>query len=210
MARIGIVGGTFDPIHNGHLLLGRQAYEEYQLDEIWYMPSGQPPHKKDHRVSDAADRCAMVQLAIDNIDGFYLSEFETSRQGNTYTAQTLALLKETYPRHEFYFIIGADSLYQIESWYHPRQVLAMVKILAADRQYQQPHPDMEERIRYLNRELGGHVERLHCSEIDISSEDIRRRVQNGQPIADLVPEAVEAYIYEKHLYQRELHLEDSL
>ncbi len=203
MSKIGILGGTFDPVHNGHLLLGRQAYSEYHLDEIWYMPSGQPPHKKDHHVTAAEHRCAMVRLAIAGNHGFCLSEFETRREGNTYTAQTLALLKRQYPQHEFFFIIGADSLYQIENWYHPEKVLAMAEILAADREYQPDHPSMEDQIRYLTQRFGGRIRRLHCREMDVSSEDIRNKVRAGKPIAGLVPPEVESYIYENHLYTEE-------
>ena len=133
MGRIGIMGGTFDPIHKGHLLLGRHALKEYRLDQVWYMPSGQPPHKRDHDITDVKDRLAMVELAIRHDPDFLLSDFETSREGNTYTAQTLRLLKEAYPQHEFFFIIGADSLYEIEYWYHPEKIIGVVPILVADR-----------------------------------------------------------------------------
>ena len=114
MRRIGILGGTFDPVHNGHLLLGEQAYREYGLDEIWFMPSHVPPHKKDHLITDGAARIRMLELATESIPYFTVSDFEMGREGNTYTAQTLALLKEAYPDIEVYFIIGADSLYQLE------------------------------------------------------------------------------------------------
>ena len=94
MRRIGILGGTFDPVHNGHLLLGEQAYREYGLDEIWFMPSHVPPHKKDHFITDGAARIRMLELATESIPYFTVSDFETGREGNTYTAQTLALLQE--------------------------------------------------------------------------------------------------------------------
>ena len=131
MRRIGIMGGTFDPIHNGHLAVGRQAYREYQLDEVWFMPSGHPPHKKDHAVTDAADRCAMTRLAIRNDPYFRFSDFEVRREGNTYTAQTLTLLRRQYPDVRFYFIIGADSLFEIESWYMPEKIMEQAVILVA-------------------------------------------------------------------------------
>lgn len=115
MGKIGIMGGTFDPIHNGHLMLGEQAYREYGLDEVWYMPSGHPPHKKNHHVTVPAMRFEMTKLAVKGHKGFFCSDFEVRRSGNTYTAQTLSLLRKSYPGHTFYFIIGADSLYEIEN-----------------------------------------------------------------------------------------------
>ncbi len=203
MANIGIMGGTFDPIHNGHLLLGRQAYTEYGLDCIWYMPSGQPPHKKDHRITPAEDRCAMVRLAIAHEPGFQLSEFETSREGNTYTAQTLKLLHEAYPEHKFFFIIGADSLYEIEGWYHPEEVLALVPILVAEREYPHDHLTMDQQIAYLSEKYTCNIQKLHCQEIDVASADIRQALADGRSIQEFVPAAVEAYIIAHHLYQEE-------
>ena len=135
MGKIGIMGGTFDPIHNGHLLLGEQAYEEYGLDQIWYMPSGQPPHKKDHNVTAGRIRLDMTRLAMEGHEGFTCSDFEVMRSGNTYTSQTLEMLHGLYPGHTFYFIIGADSLYEIEHWHEPEKVLAQAVILAAVREY---------------------------------------------------------------------------
>ena len=133
MRRVGILGGTFDPVHNGHLLLGEQAHREYGLDEIWFMPSHVPPHKKDHHITDGAARIRMLELATESVPYFSVSDFEMGREGNTYTAQTLALLKEAYPDIEVYFIIGADSLYQLESWYHPEQVMAQAVLLVSGR-----------------------------------------------------------------------------
>ena len=149
MRRIGIMGGTFDPIHNGHLAVGRQAYREYQLDEVWVIPSGQPTHKKDHAVTDAADRCAMRWLAIRNDPYFRFSDFEVRREGNTYTAQTLTLLRRQYPEVRFYFIIGADSLFEIESWYMPEKIMEQAVILVAGRGYSRAKRSLEDQIRYL-------------------------------------------------------------
>lgn len=201
MAKIGIMGGTFDPIHNGHLLLGRQAYEEYGLDFVWFMPSGQPPHKKDRHVSSMEDRCAMVKLAIEGQKGFVFSDFEVSREGNTYTAQTMKLLKEAYPQHEFSYIIGADSLYEMESWYHPAEVLASVPILVASREYDKEHPVMKKQIDYLIDRYGARIQILHCREINISSEEIRQAVGKGLFADDCVPKGVGQYIRSHCLYR---------
>lgn len=201
MKRIGIMGGTFDPVHNGHLLLGRQAYEEYDLDEIWYMPSHIPPHKKDHTITDSDHRIEMLRLALDGIPFCHVSEFEMKREGNTYTAHTLELLKDEYPDHRFYFIIGADSLFQIERWYHPEKVMALTTLLVSGREYAGAERSFDEQIRYLTDKYGAVIHPLHNEEVDIASADIRRRVSEGKDIAKDVPAAVEAYIRSRRLYQ---------
>lgn len=201
MARIGIMGGTFDPIHMGHLQLGRQARGEYGLEQVWFMPSGQPPHKRDHKVTAAAHRCAMVELAIEGQNGFVLSRSEVERPGDTYTAQTLALLKEGYPGHDFYFIIGADSLYEIEKWFRPEQVMAQAVLLVAGRAYDRAHPSMDAQIRYLTERYDAKIYPLHCPWVDISSEEIRRLAAGRAELTGLLPEKVIAYIRRKGLYK---------
>lgn len=201
MAEIGILGGTFDPIHNGHLLLGKQAYEEYGLDQIWFMPSGQPPHKTDHPVTPVWDRCEMVRLAIEGHPYFVFSDFEARRPGNTYTAQTLRLLREEYPQHHFYFIVGADSIYEIESWYHPREVMETVTLLVAGREYEAASCTLEEQIDYLQQKYQASIHRLHCEEVDISSEELREMTARGRRLYKYVPKTVERYIISKGLYK---------
>lgn len=201
MKRIGIMGGTFDPVHNGHLLLGKQAYTEYNLDEIWYMPSHIPPHKKDRTITDAEDRIEMLHLALEDMPFSIVSEFEMKREGNTYTAHTLALLQEEYPDHRFYFIIGADSLFQIERWYHPEQVMALTTLLVSGREYEGAERTMDEQIAYLTEKYGADIKRLHNEEIDIASADIRKRIAEGKSILKDVPERVADYINTHGLYQ---------
>ena len=201
MAKIGIMGGTFDPIHNAHLMLGRQALTEYHLDEVWFMPSHNPPHKTDHRVTGTKDRCEMVKLAIAGEPRFRFSDFEISRAGNTYTAQTLKLLKEAYPKHTFFFIVGADSLYHIESWYHPEEVMRQVTILAAGRECEDASCTLEEQAAYLIKKYGAAIFLLHSDTMEVSSQELREREMNGGRIHNLVPENVERYIEEHGLYQ---------
>lgn len=175
MKKIGIMGGTFDPIHNGHIMLGRQAYEEYDLDCIWYMPSRIPPHKKDHTITAAKDRLAMTAAAIAPYSYFKLSDFELRRTGgNTYTADTLRLLKEEYPDVEFFFIAGADSIMDIEKWYHPEYVLPAVTFLAAAREHEEADRSLDEQISYLTQKYQAHILRLHCREMDVASAEIPR------------------------------------
>lgn len=203
MGKIGIMGGTFDPIHNGHLMLGEQAYREYGLDEVWYMPSGHPPHKKNHPVTEPALRFEMTKLAVKGHKGLFCSDFEVRRSGNTYTAQTLSLLRKSYPGHTFYFIIGADSLYEIESWYEPGLVLTQAVILAARRKYEEVDRDqaMDRQISYLSKKYGADIRMLHCEEMDISSAGLRQMIANGQSVEEFVPGEVLSYISAHGLYR---------
>lgn len=202
MRRIGIMGGTFDPIHFGHLMLGKQAFKEYELDEVWYMPTRQPPHKAGHRVTSSDERFAMVKLAIKDIPYFRLSDFELKRmQGNTYTADTLRLLKETYRDTEFFFIVGADSLFDIEKWYHPAQVLKLSTFLIAEREFGNREKTLEEQVDYLEEKYHARILRLHSKEMDISSEEIRQAIQVGHSVESLIPDSVYAYIKENNLYR---------
>jgi len=201
MKRIGIMGGTFDPVHNGHLLLGKQAYEEYGLDEIWYMPSHIPPHKKDRTITASEDRIEMLNLALKDMSYCVLSEFEMKREGNTYTAHTLALLKEEYPEYEFYFIIGADSLFQIERWYHPEQVMALTTLMVSGREYEGAERSFDEQIAYLTEKYGAKILPLHNEEVDIASADIRKSISEGRDISQDVPKEVEQYIRDHGLYK---------
>ncbi|MCD8082462.1 MAG: nicotinate-nucleotide adenylyltransferase [Clostridiales bacterium] len=205
MARIGIMGGTFDPIHYGHLRVGEQALREFELDEVWFMPSGNPPHKKDRHVTDVSDRCAMVRLAITGFPRFRFSDFEAKRSGETYTAQTLRLLRERYPEHTFYFIIGADSFYELQTWYHPEEILGMTTILVAGRAYRKPHISMEEQLQFLCDRFGADIRFLHFDEIDISSEHLRQMERDGRDVINYVPECVAHYITEHRLYTEERH-----
>ena len=206
MAKIGILGGTFDPVHNGHLALGKQAYEQFKLDEIWFMPSGHPPHKKSRLVTQGKEREDMVKLAIASVSYFVYSDFELKREGNTYTAQTLTLLREAYPQHEFYFIIGADSLYEIEQWYHPELVIKQAVLLAAARPYEKEIAvtasarDIE-KSNDLQEKFDARIGVIRFEEMDVSSRQIRKAVALGQSIKDLVPGPVAGYIRIHGLYR---------
>lgn len=199
MKKMGIMGGTFDPIHNGHIMLGLCAHEEYGLDQVYYMPSGQPPHKRGRRVTDASMRAEMVRLAIEPYPQFAFSDFEIKREGNTYTAQTLALLNQLHPDTQYYFIIGADSLFQILNWYHPEEIFKRAVLLAAARDHTSDS-QLKERISFLGEHYGADIRLLHSPNIDVSSEELRGRIGCQQSVEGYLDSRVEAYIRRHRLY----------
>ena len=152
-------------------------------------------------ITSSEDRIAMLRLALHDIPYCVVSEFEMLREGNTYTAHTLELLKEEYPEYKFYFIIGADSLFQIERWYHPEKVMAMTSLMVSGREYEGAERTFDEQIAYLTEKYGAEIMPLHNEEVDIASADIRRRVAEGKDITKDVPEAVENYIMAHGLYR---------
>lgn len=202
MKKIGIMGGTFDPIHSGHLMLAKQAYEEYDLDCVWFMPSRQPPHKKDHEITSPDRRFEMVKLAVSDTPFFACSDFELNRTGgNTYTADTLLLLSEKYPDTSFYFIVGADSIFDIEKWYHPEVVMRNAVLLAADRSCGHNSEALDVQIEHLTKKYDARICRLHSKRLDVSSEHLREMIRRGNDISPFLPESVSQYIKQNHLYE---------
>lgn len=199
--KIGIMGGTFDPIHNGHLMLGEYAYKEFQLDQIWFMPNGNPPHKSNDTIeSQTKNRVEMVKRAIAGIDYFVLQPYEVDNKAVHYSYKTLEYFKKVYPEHEFYFIIGADSLFTLEKWVHPEILLKNCIMLAAYRD-EKGTEDMLAQIQFLNKKYDGDIRLLNTPNVDISSSEIRARIKEGKSIYDCVPSSVFDYIKQKQLYR---------
>ena len=202
--KIGIMGGTFDPIHNGHLMLGETAYHQYQLDKVWFMPNGNPPHKKQSNIgTDALTRMEMVKLAIEGKDYFTLQDYEVTKESVSPTYQTLAHFKEEYPDDTFYYIIGADSLFAIESWIHPELIFPNCIILAACRDEIDTDEEMYAQIEYLCKKYDAQIKFLTSPLVDISSSELREMIRNGQSINGNVPQAVEEFIAKEGLYESE-------
>ena len=202
MKKTGIMGGTFNPIHYGHLLLAENAYEQFGLDEVLFMPSNNPPHKKMTPVIDGARRAEMVRLAIEGNPHFAFSDEELTREGNTYTSDTLEILAEREPDTQFYFIIGGDSLNQFESWRRPEVILKLACVLAAERDGMSLQRTRQ-KLEYLNVKYHADVRLLLIPNIEISSHDIRQRAEAGHSIRYLLPESVREYILENGLYRSE-------
>lgn len=197
--RIGIMGGTFDPIHMGHLVLGEAAYEQFSLDKVYYMPSAKPPHKQDCSVTPDINRCAMVDLAIYDNDHFKLSLLEINRGGFTYTADTLRELAEKYPDVEVYFIVGGDSLASLEKWREPEVVLSLCHLVAAVRD-NVDEETIDKQIAYLNEKYHTDIQKLNTPNISISSSFLRENVKAKKSIKYYVPSLVEEYIKKHKLY----------
>lgn len=199
--QVGILGGTFDPIHYAHLILAEHAWEQFHLDTVLLMPNAEPPHKENKEITPAFHRSRMVQLAIEDNSHLKLSDFELEREGPTYTADTISLLCREHPECEYYFILGADSLFYIDKWYHPEQILENVTIIAAVRGDAQ-RKDLQKQIAVLNERCpSSHIEILDTPHIEISSTMIRENIRQGKTIKYYVPKDVEKYIYQQKLYQ---------
>ncbi len=198
--KIGIMGGTFDPIHIGHLLLGEFAYEDFGLDEIWFLPNGNPPHKQTKEMEDALmHRVEMIRLAIKDVPYFKLCLHEAKETSHSYTYKTMRELNAIYPENEFYFILGADSLFAIEHWKYFREIFPTCIILAAMRDDKDAE-DMRMQIHYLTQEYDARIELLRAPLLEISSTTIRKRAARGLRVYYMVPDAVADYIKKQHLY----------
>lgn len=206
--RIGIFGGTFDPIHNGHLLSAKEIKNALNFDKILFMPTGEPPHKVARRVTPAKDRLAMVCLATKGLPGFEVSDIECTRPRYSYTYDTLKILTEqSNPDDEFYMIIGADTLQDIFNWYKSEDVFKLCYFVAMKR----PGSDDEAFLSNLKKaqESGARVYTAQIPQYDISSTSIRNAILNKEDILQYVPDTVEKYIKENNLYiPREMSYEE--
>jgi nicotinate-nucleotide adenylyltransferase len=196
--RIGIFGGTFDPVHNGHLHIANALRLSLCLDHVMWVPAGRPPHKHGQIVSDDRDRLQMLRLALAGSRRDVISTIELDRVGPSYTADTLALLHDRLAPARLYFLMGEDSLRDLPTWRDPYRILANADIAVAGR------PGVETDLDDLYAELPGLRDRLHIvltDELAISSSEIRDRIASGQSISELVPLAVADYIAKRLLYR---------
>jgi len=199
---IGVLGGTFDPIHNGHLMMAGEARARLELAEVLFIPAGRPWLKADRQITSAGQRVEMVRLAIAGHSYYKVSTMEVERPGPTYSVDTLAELgKRLEPGDKLFFIVGWGSLEQLPRWREPEKLIKHCFIAAVPRPGY-PRPDLkalEERIPGISRR----VVLMDKPEIDISASEVRDRVARGLSIHQLVPEAVEVYIKQHGLYLRE-------
>ncbi|OIJ22101.1 nicotinic acid mononucleotide adenylyltransferase [Anaerobacillus alkalidiazotrophicus] len=189
MKRIGIIGGTFDPPHFGHLLIAEQALEECELDEVWFMPTRIPPHKQGSNLCTDEERIEMVERAIESNPSFRLMLVEFERQGPSYTIDTIKELRSRYKDHSFYFIIGGDMIEYLPKWKDIDELLLMVTFVGVKR------PGHPCKSIYSND-----VILLEAPQLEISSTEIRERLFNGRSVRYLLPDSVICYIKEQGIY----------
>jgi nicotinate-nucleotide adenylyltransferase len=198
--RLGLFGGTFDPIHLGHLILAEGCREACRLDRVWFIVAGAPPHKPGHRTS-VADRLAMVRIAVAGNPAFEVSELEASRPGPHYSFETLEEIHRQRPEDELFFLIGSDSLADLPHWRHPARIAALANVVVVER----PMAPSAEPVPSARLDLGAAArpfQTIKIPPIGIASHDLRRRVAEGRSIRYQVPRGVEAYIDAHGLYQR--------
>ena len=201
MAGIGVLGGTFDPPHIGHLVIAQEALTQLGLAQVIFAPTRQPPHKPANGITPIEHRLAMVRLAIAPHREFALSQVDVDRAGPTYTVDTMHLLRAQFPDSDLYFIMGMDSLASILTWRTPDKLIESCRLAVFDR------PGFTADLDALEARLPGLRERtvfLPAPALDIAASDLQRRVHAGKSIRHLVPDSVAAYIAEHELYRNTL------
>jgi len=196
--QIGVLGGTFDPVHFGHLAIAEEARVRQSLDIVLFVPARVQPLRQSERVSSPEHRAAMLERAVLGNPTFQLSRIEFERAGPSYTVDTMALLWERYPRgSEFFFILGIDALPDLPRWKDPKQLMSLCRFLV----FQRPGYDIEPRLLFLKYPLlRDRIVLIEGPQLQISGSDLRRRVRQGLPIRYQVPDDVEEYIRSHRLY----------
>ncbi|NLY78029.1 MAG: nicotinate-nucleotide adenylyltransferase [Tissierellia bacterium] len=198
--RIGIIGGTFDPIHNGHLLIAENSRKTFNLDKVIFMPAGIPPHKRDKDISSNLHRYNMTLLAINSNQYFLISDLELKKEGISFTIDTIKYLKSIYEDTDIYFILGSDSLFQIDKWKDYEELLTLCHFVVAKRPSYN-NQELENKVDKLNSLYNSSIHIVEGPVLEVSSSDIRERVRRGDSISYLVPRSVEEYIYKHGLYR---------
>lgn len=192
--KIGILGGSFDPIHNGHLNMAIESYEQYDLDEVWLIPNGNAPHKDSDKMADALHRLAMCELVAEEYPFLKACDMEIKSEEYSYTYITARKLRELYPQHEFYFLMGADSLDYFDEWRHPEIIAACFKILVINRD-EFSEADLRNKIQKINEKFPADIQIIHCAKVDVSSTELREKLNRNDVTAN-----VYEYICKNHLY----------
>ena len=195
---IGLLGGTFNPVHDGHLSIAREAMRLFDLAEVWFIPCAIPPHKSPAHLAPNADRLAMLRLALAGEPRFLALDVEFQRPGTSYTLDTVRDLQSRHPRTEFVFIIGADTLPELHTWHRPLDLLARIRFVSLARPGFTPDPASIRLPPPWPDQLLANLRTGHP--LDVASRDIRAQIASGQPVS-LVPDSVLRYIHTHNLYR---------
>ena len=195
------MGGTFDPIHIGHLILGEHAWQQLSLDKVIFMPAGNPPHKlkREGRASNK-ERFEMVRLAVSDNPHFEISDYEMTEEGYSYTYRTLEELLLKHPDYELYFIIGADSLFDFDTWKEPQRIADACTLVVATRNHT-PNEKLDQAIARVRDTYHADVIKLNTENIDVSSQILREQIREKITVRYYVPDAVLNYIKMNHIYE---------
>ena len=201
--KIGILGGTFDPVHIGHLILAQSAYEQLGLEKVIFIPSGKPPHKL-NRADGASDgeRLEMTRLAIEENSAFELSDMEMDSDEPTYSYLTLKKLSEENPENDYYFIIGEDSLVDFTSWKNPKEIVKYCHIVAGIRPGSTDEK-IEEIIEKTKKAVGGDYIHIKSPALEISSREIRQKIRENRFVKYFIPDRVFDYIMKNGIYKEQ-------
>ena len=199
LMRLGILGGTFDPVHYGHLLMAETCRQQLKLNELRLIPAGSPPHKSDRSITDGHTRADMLQLAISGYPEFIVDRREIRRKGPSYTVDTLTELASEFDGAELFFIVGADSLRDLPTWREPMKIASLAKIVAVNRPGA-PTPTLQQAAEWVGEELASRIELLTMPGCDLSATELRRRVREGLGLRFMTPKAVEAFIGQHNVY----------
>lgn len=198
--RLGILGGTFDPVHYGHLLLAETCRQELELDSVRIIPAGSPPHKQQFRITDGHARADMLELAVAGYPELIVDRRELRRQGASYTVETLTELQHEFPGAKLFFLMGADSLKDISSWREPDRIAQLATLVACNRPGH-ALPDGLEVAEWVGAKIAERTVLVRIPGVDLSATDLRDRVRCGKNLRFMTPRAVEAYVQQHRLYE---------
>ncbi len=198
--RIGVFGGTFNPPHIGHLLLATEAKDLAELDKIMFMPCANPPHKPNLRIPDGEHRLKMVELSIEDNPDFEVSDMEVQAGGKSYTAKTLERLQQMYPDDTLCFIVGADSLCEMESWFCPSEIFKRAELVVACRGGMK-EAELNVAIDFYKQKYNARIRKIDMNIIEMSSSDIRKRIQTGKSVRYMMTDKTIEYIRQTGIYE---------
>jgi nicotinate-nucleotide adenylyltransferase len=202
--RVGIYGGTFDPVHFGHLILAEQCREQGRLDQVWFVPAPRPPNKLERHLTRFDQRVEMIALAVAGNPAFRIDEIEKDRTGPSYTVDTMAELHRRHPGNEFFLLVGSDTLRDLPTWHEPRRLLELTGLMVMARPGNELISAEQLRLRLqIPADAPLRLEVIDAPLIDVSSRDLRRRTAAGRSLRYFLPRAVECYIQDKQLYRQE-------